>query len=86
MAMVVLPIYSTTATVVLVPADRPPTGRMVSQIMQSYRLKALFCPPIIFEQLEEERELEALENVKGLDFLLYGGGRLPSETEIYSVS
>ena len=56
MAMVVLLIYSTTATVVLGPADRPPTGRMVSQIMQLYRLKALFCSPDIFEQLVEEPE------------------------------
>lgn len=78
--MVVLLIYSTTATVVLRPADRPPTGRMVSQIMQSYRLKALFCPPVIFEQLEEEREPEALEHVRELDFLLYAGGSLSSET------
>ena len=81
MAMVVLPIYSTTATVVLGPADRPPTGRMVSQIMQSYRLRALLCHLMIFEQLEEEREPEALEHVKGLDFLLYAGERLSFETE-----
>ena len=78
MAFVVLPIYSTMATVVLGPADRPPTGHIVSQIMQRYRLRALFCPPIIFEQLVQEPE--ALEHAKGLDFLLYAGGPLSSET------
>ena len=78
MALVVLPIYSTTATVVLGPADRPPTGRMVSQIMQRYHLRALFCPPIIFEQLVQEPE--ALEHANGLDFLSYAGGPLSSET------
>ena len=80
MAMVVLLNYSTMATVVLGPTDRPPTGRMVSQIIQRYRSRALSCPPIIFEQLEEEREPEALEHVKELDFLLYAGGSLSSET------
>ena len=78
MALVVLPIYSTTVTVVLGPADRPPTGRMVSQIMQRYHLRALFCPPIIFEQLVQE--LEALQHANGLDFILYAGGPLSSET------
>lgn len=78
MALVVLPIYSTTATVVLGPADRPPTGRLVSQIMQRYYLKALFCPPIIIEQLMQEPG--ALQQANGLDFILYAGGPLSSET------
>ena len=78
MALVVLPIFSTTATVVLGPADRPPTGRMVSQIMQRYHLRALFCPPVIFEQLVQEPE--ALEHANGLDFIGYAGGPLSSET------
>ena len=78
MALVVLPIFSTTATVVLGPADRPPTGRMVSQIMQRYHLRALFCPPVIFEQLVQEPE--ALEHANGLEFIGYAGGPLSSET------
>ena len=78
MALVALPIYSTTATVVLGPADRPPTGHLVSEIMQYYKLRALFCPPTIFEQLAIESE--GLEQEKSLDFLLYAGGPLSTTT------
>ena len=78
MALVVLPIYSTTATVVLGPADRPPTGHLVSEIMQHYKLRALFCPPTIFEQLVIEPQ--GLEQAKRLDFLLYAGGPLSTRT------
>ena len=78
MALVVLPIYSTTATVVLGPADKPPTGHLACQIMQRYRLRALFCPPTIFEQLVQEPE--GLEQAKRLDFLLYAGGPLSTST------
>ena len=78
MALVVLPIFSTTATVVLGPADRPPTGLMVSQIMRRYHLRALFCPPVIFEQLAQEPA--ALKHASGLDFILYAGGPLSAET------
>ena len=78
MALVVLPIYSTAATVVLGPADRPPTGRIASEIMERYELRALFCPPSIFEQLVIEPK--GLEQAKGLDFLLYAGGPLSTNT------
>ena len=78
MALVALPIYSTAATVVLGPADRPPTGHLVSDIMQHYKLRALFCPPTIFEQLVMEPE--GLEQAKRLDFLLYAGGPLSTTT------
>lgn len=78
MALVVLPIYSTTATVVLGPADRPPTGRLACEIMQQYELRALFCPPTIFEQLVIEPE--GLERANRLDFLLYAGGPLTTTT------
>lgn len=77
MALVVLPIYYT-ATVVLGPADRPPTGRLASEIMKHYDLRALFCPPTIFEQLVMEPE--GLEQAKRLDFLLYAGGPLTTTT------
>ena len=78
MALIVLPIYSTTATVVLAPADRPPSGHLASAIMQHYKLRALFGPPTIFEQLLQEPE--GLKQAKQLDFLLYAGGPLSSTT------
>ena len=46
--------------------------------MQRYKLRALFCPPIIFEQLLQEPK--GLEQAKQLDFLLYAGGPLSSTT------
>ena len=78
MALIALPIFSTTATVVLGPVDRPPTGRLASEIMKYYDLRALFCPPTIFEQLI--REPEGLEQAKSLDFLIYAGGPLSTTT------
>ena len=78
MALIAIPIFSTTATVVLGPADRPPTGHLVSEIMKHYDLRALFCPPSIFEQLVIEPE--GLEQAKRLDFLLYAGGPLSTTT------
>ncbi len=78
MALIALPIFSTTATVVLGPADRPPTGHVVCQIMHHYKLRALFCPPTIFEQLVMESE--GLEQARQLDFLLYAGGPLSTTT------
>ena len=74
-ALVVLPIYSTTATVVLGPTDRPPTGHLASEIMKHYDdIRALFCPPSILEQLVVEPG--GLEQARALDFSLYAGGPL----------
>ena len=78
MSLVVIPIYSTAATVVLGPADRPPTGQTVSQIMHHHRLRAVFSPPSIFEHLVQEPE--ALQQVRHLDFLMYAGGPLSGTT------
>lgn len=78
MSLVVIPIYSTTATVVLGPADKPATGQIASQIMHRYHLRALFCPPSIFEQLVQESE--ALQQSARLDFVLYAGGPLSTTT------
>ena len=46
--------------------------------MQRQKLRALFCPPTIFEHLLQEPE--GLEQAKELDFLLYAGGPLSSTT------
>ena len=78
MATIVLPIFSTSATVVLAPASRPSTGYLASQIMRQYPLRALFCPPVIFEQLVQEPE--GLEQARHLDWILYGGGPLSPKT------
>ena len=72
--MILLPTYYSNATLVLGPSTRPPTGHMVSEIMDHFKLKSIFCPPIIAEQLVQEPG--GLEKCKNLKFLLYAGGPL----------
>lgn len=73
-SMVPLPIYYQNATLVLSPPSRPPTGHLVSEIMDHFQLKAIFCPPILAEQLVQEPG--GLDKCKHLKFLLYAGGPL----------
>ncbi|KAF2176481.1 acetyl-CoA synthetase-like protein [Zopfia rhizophila CBS 207.26] len=73
-SMVMLPIYYSNATLVLGPPTRPPTGHLVSEIMDHFKLKSIFCPPIIAEQLVQEPN--GLEKCNHLKFLLYAGGPL----------
>jgi acyl-coenzyme A synthetase/AMP-(fatty) acid ligase len=73
-SMVMLPIYYSNATLVMSPPTRPPTGNVVSEIMDHFPLKSIFCPPIIAEQLVQEPG--GLEKCRSLNFLLYAGGPL----------
>lgn len=73
-SMVMLPIYYSNATLVLSPPTRPPTGHLISEIMDHFKLKSIFCPPIIAEQLVQEAG--GLKKCKSLKFLLYAGGPL----------
>ncbi|KAG8533589.1 uncharacterized protein KY384_001329 [Bacidia gigantensis] len=66
------------ATVVLGPADKPPVGHLAGEIMLYHKLKAIFAPPSVFEQLILESQ--ALELMKDLEFLLYAGGPLSENT------
>lgn len=74
LSMIMLPIYYTNATLILAPPTRPPTGSMLSEIMEHFVLKSIFCPPIIAEQLVQEPN--GVEKCKNLKFLLYAGGPL----------
>ncbi|KAL8935232.1 MAG: hypothetical protein Q9216_005528 [Gyalolechia sp. 2 TL-2023] len=78
MAFIVLPIYSSESSLVLGPANKPSTGQTAAEVMRRFNLKALFCPPNIFEQLLQEPE--ALEHAKKLDFVMYAGGPLTKAT------
>jgi thioester reductase-like protein len=75
---IVLPIWYQNATLVLSPPSRPTTGHLVSEIMDQFKLKAIFCPPIVAEQLVQEPD--GLEKCKNLKFLLYAGGPLSQST------
>lgn len=46
--------------------------------MRHFRIRALFCPPSIFEQLIQEPK--GLQQVKQLDIFLYAGGPLSTTT------
>lgn len=73
-SMVLLPIYYQNAKLVMPPPTRPPTGHLVSEIMDHFKLKSIFCPPIVAEQLVQE--VDGIEKCKNLKFLLYAGGPL----------
>lgn len=60
------------------PADKPSTGQITAEVMRRFKLKALFCPPNIFEQLLQESD--AIEQAKELEFILYAGGPLTTAT------
>lgn len=77
-SMIMLPIYYPNAALVLGPPNRPPTGHLVNEIMHQFKLKAIFCPPIIAEQLVQEPG--ALDRCSRLKFLLYAGGPLSQAT------
>lgn len=73
-SMVLLPIYYQIAKLVMSPPTRPPTGHLVSEILDQFKLKSIFCPPIVAEQLVQEPD--GIEKCKNLKFLLYAGGPL----------
>lgn len=73
-SLIMLPIYYQNAKLVMSPPTRPPTGHLVSEIMDQFKLKSIFCPPIVAEQLAQEPD--GIEKCKNLKFLLYAGGPL----------
>lgn len=73
-SMILLPIYYQNAKLVMSPPTRPPTGHLVSEIMDHFKLKSIFCPPIVAEQLVQEPD--GIDKCKNLKFLLYAGGPL----------
>ncbi|MCJ1394676.1 hypothetical protein MMC18_007556 [Xylographa bjoerkii] len=77
-SFVLIPIFSTTATLVLGPPDRPSSGTLASEIMRQCDLRTIFCPPVVAEQLVQEPE--GIQQLKKLDFLWYAGGPLTEKT------
>jgi hypothetical protein len=73
-AYIDLPIFSTTASVVFGPTHLPPSGTLLSNILQQQQIRAFYVPPFIIEQWAIESL--ASEQAKQLDFILYGGAPL----------
>ncbi|MCJ1263084.1 hypothetical protein MMC22_002954 [Lobaria immixta] len=73
-ATLILPIFSTSATIVLGPPNVPASGNLMSEVMSQQRLSAIYVPPSIIEQWI--KGTEGLGQAKQLNFVLYGGGPL----------
>jgi thioester reductase-like protein len=65
---------SSRATVVFGPAQLPPSGYLLSEILRHQHVRAFYVPPFILEQWSKEPG--ASEQAKHLDFVLFGGGPL----------
>lgn len=72
-SQVVMPIFYN-ATLVMFPPEQPATGEVVSKIMSQMKVRGIFCPPAVLEQLV--RVPGGLEQAAGLDFAMYSGGPL----------
>lgn len=62
------------STIVLGPPDKPPSGEILSEIMSLYKLRAVWCPPTVLEQLLQESK--GYEQAAELEFMIYTGGPL----------
>lgn len=78
MSMVIIPLLAEYASPVLGPPHLPPSGSLISQIMEHQKVRAIFAPPVILEQLMLEPK--GIEQIRQLDFLLYAGGPLTPST------
>jgi thioester reductase-like protein len=71
------PIFTESSSPVLGPPLMPPSGMLLKEVMKHQKLRALYLPPSIAEQLLLEPH--GLEFFKGLDFLCYTGGPFSPE-------
>ncbi|KAJ8065226.1 hypothetical protein OCU04_005931 [Sclerotinia nivalis] len=68
---IVNPTFTEASSPVLGPPLQPPSGSLLKQIMKHQKLRALYIPPAIAEQLLQEPE--GIDFFRGLDFLCYTG-------------
>jgi thioester reductase-like protein len=72
LSLLINPIFTEASSPVLGPPLMPPSGSLLKEVMRHQKLRALYLPPSIAEQLLQEHD--GLEFFKGLDFLCYTGG------------
>ncbi|KAF2832434.1 putative NRPS-like enzyme [Ophiobolus disseminans] len=83
LSLLVNPIFTESSSPVLGPALMPPSGELLKEVMRHQKLRALYLPPSIAEQLLMEPG--GLEFFRDLDFLSYTGGPFsPSAGELLS--
>ena len=71
--MTYVPLFYT-STVLLGPTGKPPTGKLLSDVMKAQETRAAWCPPTVIEQLLEIPG--GFEQAAKLDFIMYTGGPL----------
>ena len=79
--MLCIGIFSTSATIVIGPPLSIPSGMLACQIMRKLKIRAVFLPPAIVDQIVQEPD--GLELAQGLDFLAFAGGPLTASTGDY---
>ncbi|KAE8363158.1 hypothetical protein BDV27DRAFT_146338 [Aspergillus caelatus] len=75
MAFMVIPTFSTTATAVWGPSIMPPSGQLVSSIMNQTTVRALYIPSSTIEQCWK-CDPDARKKAEEFDCVLFGGGPL----------
>ncbi|KAF1956304.1 acetyl-CoA synthetase-like protein [Byssothecium circinans] len=83
LSLFINPIFTEASAPVLGPPLQPPSGALLKEVMKHQKLRALYLPPSICEQLLQEDG--GLEFFKGLDFLCYTGAPFsPTAGEVLS--
>ncbi|KAI4156985.1 MAG: hypothetical protein L6R39_000848 [Caloplaca ligustica] len=74
LSQIIVPIFSEASSPVIGPPLMPPSADLVREIMEQQRLRSLFIPPAVAEQILEAPD--GLDFFKGLDFMYTAGGPL----------
>lgn len=77
LSTVINPILTEASSPVLGPALMPPSAALMKEVMMHQRLRALYIPPSIAEQVLQEPN--GLDLFRDLDFLCYTGGPFSQE-------
>ncbi|KAI9808850.1 MAG: putative NRPS-like protein biosynthetic cluster [Pycnora praestabilis] len=64
--------------VVLGPPEKPAIGQLASQIMDQVKIRAIFAPPTVVEQLMHEPE--GVGQAASLEFVIFAGGPMSPST------
>jgi thioester reductase-like protein len=81
LSLLINPIFTESSSPVLGPPLMPPSGLLLKEVMRHQKLRTLYLPPSIAEELLMEPG--GLDFFRGLDFLCYTGGPFsPSAGEL----
>lgn len=71
--MTIMPIFYN-CTVTIGPPEKPPSGELLSQVINILKIRAACCPPTVIEQFLEQPG--GFEQAASLDRIMYTGGPL----------